>query len=154
MGCQFGSRLPPPRKKTPQPPGQSWPTTVSTRQNSTQCPQPGASGVVKTEKPGGARAHRLIRGWCRRTSSPWRGSRRQARGWWGGPRVCVRHSTPSGRRPLWRPGTLRTRSADNVTEGQTVHFRNAGNKTHWASISGKIWCWVTFQGTCQRSWLY
>ena len=35
----------------------------------------------------------------RRTSSPWRGFLRWARGWWGGRRRCARRSTPWGPPP-------------------------------------------------------
>lgn len=46
---------------------------------------------------------RPIRGCCRRTSSPWRGSPTPGQARSGDPRVCVRHSKPSGPLLLWTP---------------------------------------------------
>lgn len=98
--------------KNLQPPGQSWTDNrVSTGGAKTQLKAAGA-GSFRCGEDGEARRlptpwARLIRGWCRRTSSPGRGSQRPAAAWWAGPRVCARRRTPSGLRRLWRPARLR-----------------------------------------------
>lgn len=117
LGCQFGSRLP----QSLQPPGTELTNNrVSTWKNSTQRLWPVSSGVVKTEKPGNAMPaptqlyKQVIRGWCRRTSSPGKGSRRRGRARWGGLHVCGRHSMPSGLRLLWTPATWRQRARNPI----------------------------------------
>lgn len=135
LGCQFGSRLP----QNLQPPGQSWPTTECPP-GKTQRLWPVASGVVKTEKTGNAMPapiqldRQVIRGWCRRTSSPGKGSRRRGRARWGGPRVCGRRNTPSGLQPLWKPAMLRQWKRTRIGVEKSL-WRLHRNSMNWRRMA-------------------
>lgn len=71
--------------------------------------------AVQTQLKGSSREHRIttcdatrpgLRGWCRRTSSLWRGFLTPARGRWEDPLVYERHSTPSDPPPPWTPANI------------------------------------------------
>lgn len=142
LGCQFGGRLRTPPAKKP-----SATRTELNRQQSvhrggakTQLKASGA-GSFRCGEYGEARRlptpwARLIRGWCRRTSSPGRGSRRPAAAWWAGPRVCARRRMPSGLRRLWRPARLkweedRISGASLVTLSSWCHIKSSSRAPIW-----------------------
>lgn len=91
-------------QKPLQPPGQSRATTHSPP-GSTHLNGEKASGFRWRQRSTAGRPGltRPIRGCCRRTSSPWRGSPTPAQARSEGPHVCARRSKPSGLPLLWTP---------------------------------------------------